>query len=277
MSSPALSPSASSRLDPLLEVAEWPSPEAAAIRELDYRACNHPLFPALTTHERLAEFSRHHVFAVWDFMALLHAVRAGLCPGDLYWTPPLDARSTHLVLEILIEEESGPSIAGEPLSHFESYLAAMRGMGSSTADVDRFIAGLRGGNAPDGLLDTCAPPAAARFSRATLESARGSLPERVAALCVGRERLIPAMFPVLDAAVAPLTERGNLDPFRYYLERHVMVDGDDHGPATAELLARHARGDVRAAAAARAALEARVALWDGILDEITKLDEPRLP
>lgn len=277
MTSPARTPSASSRLDPLLAVAEWPSRDSAAIRELDFQACHHPLFPALTTQRRLVEFTRHHVFAVWDFMALLHAVRAGICPGDLHWTPPSDARSTHLLLEILVEEESGPSIDGEPLSHFESYLDAMRRMGASTDDVDRFVEALRGGANPDGVLDSCAPPAAARFSKSTLESARASLPERVAALCVGRERLIPAMFPVLDAAVAPLMERGNLDPFRYYLERHVLVDGDDHGPATAELLARHARGDTRAAAAARKALEARVALWDGILEAITNLEERSLP
>lgn len=268
MSQPAFTPSSGSRLDPLLAAAEWPRAAADAIRELDERACNHALFPALTSASRLAIFARQHVFAVWDFMALLHAVRAGICPGDVHWTPPVDARSAHLVHEILVEEECGPSVEGEPLSHFESYLVAMRGLGASTADAERFIDALRQGATPDESLDDCAPRAAAEFSRATLATARASLPERIAALCIGRERLIPAMFPVLDAAVRPLGTEVDLRPFRYYLERHIEVDGDEHGPATVELLARHARGNASAAAAAVAALEARVALWDGILEEV---------
>lgn len=261
-------------LDDLLERADWPLEEERQIRALAERAQTHPLFRALDTPARLSVFAEHHVFAVWDFMALLHSVRLGICAGDVRWTPPTDKCSTRLIYEILIEEEAGPSFDGEHRSHFESYLLAMSALGASTCGVAAFLAAVRAGAEPEAVIDAHAPGPAAAFVKRTLECARATLPERVAALAVARERLIPAMFPVLGRFVAPLEGRADLRPFRYYLERHVAVDGTEHGPATGELVARHARGDVRAARAAREALAARVALWDGILvalDEATAL------
>ena len=107
----------------------------------------------------------------------------------------------------------------------------------------------------------------------TLAVTQASLPERIAVLAVGRERLIPEMFPVLEASVleasvSRLAGSVDLKPFRFYLERHIEVDGGEHGPATAELVALYAKGNADAARAAVRALRARVALWDGILEAL---------
>ncbi len=255
-------------LGDLLERAAWPAATGLEITGFAARARDHALFSELDTSAKLVVFTQHHVFAVWDYMALLHSVRQGLGAGEVHWTPPIDSRSSRLIYEILLEEEAGPSLAGTPLSHFEMYLQAMRALGGSLDGIMGFMAELRAGARPEEVIDKYAPLSSALFVRHTLVVARASLPERIAALAVARERLIPTMFPVLERSVAPLAGTADLAPFRYYLERHIQVDGEEHGPATAELVERHARGDARAAEAARRALEARVALWDGILEAL---------
>jgi hypothetical protein len=55
--------------------------------------------------------------------------------------------------------------------------------------------------------------------------------------------------------------------FVYYLQRHIQLDGDSHGPAASRMidveLARKANGLQDAREAALQALLARRALWDG--------------
>jgi hypothetical protein len=62
--------------------------------------------------------------------------------------------------------------------------------------------------------------------------------------------------------------------FRYYLERHIEVDAEDHGPAAEKLLARLVDGDPQRAqdayACAIAAVESRIALWDGLRQSMSE-------
>ncbi len=111
-----------------------------------------------------------------------------------------------------------------------------------------------------------------RFVQTTLSFCRASLPERVAAFTVGREEIIPAMF---TAALPGLPQREQLDGFIWYLERHIAIDRDRHGPLAARLFEKVCLSDAttrgRALAAARLALEERVALWNAVTDEVSKL------
>jgi hypothetical protein len=59
------------------------------------------------------------------------------------------------------------------------------------------------------------------------------------------------------------------------LNRHIEIDGEDHGPAARRLLSLFCGTDAmrwdRAERAAVAALESRCRLWDGILSEVQQL------
>jgi hypothetical protein len=63
---------------------------------------------------------------------------------------------------------------------------------------------------------------------------------------------------------------GRLDRFRYYLDRHIHLDEDQHGPMAERLVANLCGSDAskwRAAEeAARCALQARLDLWDSVSD-----------
>jgi hypothetical protein len=59
---------------------------------------------------------------------------------------------------------------------------------------------------------------------------------------------------------------------RLYLDRHIHLDGGDHTPMGERLLMVLCGNDPRkweeAASAARRALEARIALWGGVIAEV---------
>ena len=63
-------------------------------------------------------------------------------------------------------------------------------------------------------------------------------------------------------------EHGQLDGLLYYLERHIEVDGDEHGPAAIEMIKHLCGGQKRrwmqSQAAAERALRSRIKLWDAI-------------
>ena len=88
-----------------------------------------------------------------------------------------------------------------------------------------------------------------------------------AAFTFGREDLIPDLFTEivkdLDRKVT-----GKLDAFIYYLQRHIEVDGDEHGPMAYQMIDDLCGNDeilwLEAQQAAFKALEARLKLWDAI-------------
>jgi len=69
---------------------------------------------------------------------------------------------------------------------------------------------------------------------------------------------------------------GRLQTLRWYMERHIEVDGDEHGPMALRMIGELCGSDAvkwrEAAEAAESALQARLALWDGIT---TMLQEQR--
>ncbi len=100
-----------------------------------------------------------------------------------------------------------------------------------------------------------------------------------AAFTIGREEVIPDMFRAL---VTDLERRhpGRYDLLSIYLERHIEVDSEHHGPLALQML-EELCGDVsgrweEALAWARSALEARLALWDGTL-AVIRPDAERRP
>jgi hypothetical protein len=144
----------------------------------------------------------------------------------------------------------------------------MREVGASTVAVERFVALQREGVSYDTALRSVeVDPAAANFVRHTLHTALHAPGHSVAAAFLhGRESVIPQMFQrILDDWGIGIEQAPT---FRYYLERHIEVDSEDHGPAAEKLLARLVDGDPQREedvyAAAIAAVQSRIALWDGL-------------
>jgi len=233
----------------------------------------HRLYRALGTLEDLALFMEYHVFAVWDFMSLLKALQMQLTCVGVPWLPTGDARVRRLVNQIVLGEESDSAPAGETGSHFELYLQAMREAGADPTRIERFIALLQAGEPVSNALETAAVPGpVAVFVRHTFAViGRGQAHEIAAAFTYGREDLIPEMFSRLVGQLErQFPER--LGMLRYYLDRHIALDGDEHGALGRQMVECLCVGGEHqgreAAAAAVAALQARIALWDGITDAI---------
>jgi hypothetical protein len=237
------------------------------LQPLRERLLAHPVYAALRTSQDLCTFLSLHVFAVWDFMSLLKALQRRLTSLDEVWRPVGDRDARRLINEIVLGEESD-EVQGCYVSHFEMYVDAIRQAGGSTAAIDAVFARLDAG---DDVLTalSAAPVAARRFSTTTFEVVRsGSLPAIAAAFTLGREDVIPSMFTEL---VRDLHRQGRADTSLLvdYLDRHIELDGDHHGPMAARLLASVCGDDQgrwrEAEQAAAAALRARIALWDGVL------------
>jgi len=255
--------------DPYLEGMDLHESIRAQIGPARQRLLTHPLYGRLRDLEEVRIFMASHAFAVWDFMSLLKRLQRDLTCVSVPWVPVGDAEVRYLINEIVCGEESDVDPEGGRISHFDLYLRAMRAAGAEDAPVRALVAALAGGVAfPEALRAANPAPGAARFTAATLRLALTGKPHEVAAaFTYGREDLIPEMFLEvvrrLDAA-----HPGKLAVFRYYLERHIEVDGGHHGEIarrmTSLLCGDDAAKAKEAAMAARTAIEARLDLWDDI-------------
>ncbi len=241
------------------------------IAPLRARLAEHPLYASIRTEEHLRTFMQTHVFAVWDFMSLLKSLQSRLTCVASPWMPTKHPESRRFINEIVLGEESD-EYNGHFLSHFEIYLLAMAQSGASTAGVSALLSRVATLQVLEAIEHTEIPEGARQFLRTTftlIES--GKLHAVAAAFTFGREDLIPDMFRSL---VRDLNERkpGAYSTFLWYLERHIEVDGEDHGPLSlrmvADLCGKSEEGWSEAADAAEAALEARLALWDSVLEQI---------
>jgi hypothetical protein len=241
------------------------------IAPLRARLAEHRLYASIRTEEQLRVFMESHVFAVWDFMSLLKALQSRLTCVSSPWTPTKLPDSRRFINEIVLGEESD-EYDGRFLSHFEIYLLAMQQSGASSAAITELISRLETTAVLEAVEQSAIPEGARQFLRTTfgvIES--GKLHALAAAFTFGREDLIPDMFRSL---VRDLEEQkpGSYGTFLWYLERHIEVDGEDHGPLSLRMVAdicgeSEARW-TEAADAAEAALEARLALWDAVLEQI---------
>lgn len=235
----------------------------------------HRLYRDLGTVEDLALFMEYHVFAVWDFMSLLKSLQVKLTCVQVPWLPVGNAQVRRLVNEIVLGEESDSTPTAEACSHFELYLRSMREAGASTARIEKFIALLQEGQSVSAALDLAeVPDCVGQFVRHTFAVIeRGHAHEIASAFTYGREDLIPEMF---NRLVSQLERQfpARLSTLRYYLDRHIELDGDEHGELgrqMVELLCADSESKgQQATVAAVAALQSRIALWDGIAQALEK-------
>ncbi len=236
----------------------------------------HPLYAELTSLERIHVFMEHHVFAVWDFMCLLKSLQQRLTSPTVPWLPVGDPNTRRLINEIVLGEESDALPDGRVLSHFELYRDAMTEAGADSFAAAAFEQALRQGQQVRVALREVGVPAAAQeFVVQTLDTVEQDRPHVIAAVfTVGREQMIPRMFLQIVRALAT-AHPGRLETFGLYLERHIELDRDEHGPLAVEMLKNLCGCDRskwdEATSAAISALEGRRRLWDAVQKQVASL------
>lgn len=235
---------------------------------------HHPLYTHLKTVQDIRVFTEQHVYAVWDFMSLLKSLQRHLTCVTLPWIPTGNANTRYLINEIVLGEETDIDESGRRMSHFELYLAAMEEMGAQTTAINGFLAAIKGGMpVSQALVDQNVLPAVQDFVNYTFEVIHHQ-PAHVqaAVFTFGREDLIPGMF---IGMVKELSEQHpDISIFRYYLERHIEVDGDHHSHLAMEMVSELCGNDPgkwkEATDASLKALAHRKSLWDAVLEALKK-------
>ena len=236
---------------------------------------NHRIYGEIDRIDALRLFMEHHVFAVWDFMSLLKVLQRQLCCVEVPWLPSCDQQGSRFINEIVLAEESDDDGRGGFASHFELYHRSMKQCGANTAGIDGFMDDLRRGvPVLTALASPAVPEAARHFVEQTFKIIEtGNLCAVASAFTFGREDLLPDVFQRIVDELNTLAG-GQLDDFKYYLDRHIGLDGDEHGPMATRLLQSLCGADdalwEKAEQAAVDCLLARQALWNGIYDAISR-------
>jgi hypothetical protein len=238
------------------------------IHPLRYQLLNHSLYQKLTTVKAVQVFMSYHVFAVWDFMSLLKSLQSQLTCVTYPWTRSSNVEVVRLINEIVIAEESDLTQDEKGYaSHFDLYLEAMGQLGADPAVAARLDTLCRF-LPPQQAIERCQLPAAVQtFLTFTLQICEHPAHEVASAFVFGREGLVPDLFTQLIQGLGVPA-----DKFTYYLNRHIEIDGDEHGPAAQKMIEALCGQDSLKWSAvetiAQQALLRRIELWDAISQAI---------
>lgn len=243
------------------------------IEPLRQEIINHEIYSLIKTVDDLKIFMSFHVYAVWDFMSLLKTLQNNLTCTSVPWFPRGSADTRYLINEIVVGEESDVDLNGVRKSHFEMYLAAMEQCGASTEEMKRFTLTLQETGSLASAFDACGTPAEARefvgFTFEMIASQKAHLQSAI--FTFGREDLIPGMFISMINEIHK-NFPDQLAVFKYYIERHIEVDGGHHGELalqmTAQLCGDNAAYWKEAEEAVIISLQKRKRLWDGVCRQL---------
>jgi hypothetical protein len=246
-----------------------------SIEPLRQEIINHKVYAVIKDVDDLTIFMRYHVFAVWDFMSLLKTLQNNLTCTSVPWFPKGSADTRYLINEIVAGEEADIDMHGNRASHFELYLDAMKQCGADTSQIETFIAVLKDTNDLDLAFTASNTPAAAKafvdFTFKIIDSNKDYLQSAI--FTFGREDLIPGMFiSIINDIHKNFPE--SIAIFKYYLERHIEVDGDHHShlalQMTANLCGDNEKYWQEVEQVTIQSLQKRIALWDGVYNELVK-------
>lgn len=246
----------------------------SASKELQNKIVNHLAYKSINNIEGIQTFMEHHIYAVWDFMSLLKALQIQLTCTTLPWVPVGSAKARFLINEIVCGEESDIAFEREGnVSHFELYLEAMAQCGASRQGIDELLEKVIAGKSVyEAISSSNIPETAKSFLRFTFEVIDTKKPHIIAAVFTfGREDLIPNMFHTI---VNDVNDRfpNQVSIFKYYLDRHIEVDGDHHSHLALEMVSELCENDETKWQEAKEytlrALQSRIELWDGVLNTI---------
>ncbi|WP_304543331.1 DUF3050 domain-containing protein [Sulfurimonas microaerophilic] len=255
-------------------MSTFPLEEIAEYRE---KLAQHPVYAAVQNMDDLTVFMQHHVYSVWDFMSLAKYLQNCFAPSQTPWMPRANTDVQRFINDIILEEETD---LGLPLadgtqtysSHFELYTQAMEEVSiGSSQNVYAFLENVQRTSVETTLQTEIAPLASCEFMQTTFGFINSDKPHLIAAaFALGREHIIPKMFRALLEKMA--IKREDTQVFHYYLERHIELDSDHHGPMSLKMLEILCEDDPKkieeAKQAAIDAIKARIKFWDGVLEVI---------
>lgn len=236
----------------------------------------HPLYQNIHSLEDLHRFLEGHVYAVWDFMSLLKALQNQLTCTTTPWFASSNPETRYLINEIVVAEESDITLTGKRLSHFEMYLEAMTDCQANTDEINRFLEAVQSTqNIFIAIKQSNLPIQIKEFLQFTFETIKKGKPHCIAAaFTFGREELIPDMFTHIIRNFKNNLPEINLDQLVYYFERHIELDGDDHGPKALQMVTELCGEDAQkweeVAITSKEALQVRLGLWDAIYETVLK-------
>ena len=243
------------------------------LQETRSKLITHPLYKSLDTKDKLICFMENHVFAVWDFMSLIKALQRNLTCVDVPWTPNANNFAGKLVNEIVLAEESDIDLNNNPKSHFELYLDSMQLLGANTDLINSFVKKINSTRSYERSVEKInISNELKEFMDFTFEIINSNKNHVIASVFTfGREDLIPDMFIEI---VKKLSEEESIkaDLLIYYLERHIELDADEHGPMALKMIQNLCGEDKNkwneATNASLKALQMRIKLWDFIYKQI---------
>lgn len=254
------------------------------IEPLRQQLLTHQVYKNISSIEDLKIFLEHHVFAVWDFMSLLKSLQNELTCVQVPWIPKGNPLTRRLINEIVLGEETDQDEEGNAKSHFELYIEAMNDCNADISNISYLISLLREWKSVRTALSQIDIATSIKefvsFSFDVIETKKA---HKIAVVFTfGREDLIPDMFTSIlrDMKSKSTHDAQSIKKLVYYFDRHIELDGDHHSHMSIQMIKELCGDDETkwndALEMSKIALQKRIDLWDGILNEIEKRNNKQI-
>tara|TARA_Y100001960_G_scaffold99292_1_gene106689 strand:- start:458 stop:1219 length:762 start_codon:yes stop_codon:yes gene_type:complete len=243
------------------------------LQPLQEKLINHDLYHNINSIDTLKIFMENHIFAVWDFMSLLKSLQIHLTCVQIPWKPVNNTDAARFINEIVLEEETDKINSEQTVSHFELYIDSMKEIGATTDQIYSFIDMIdERKNFEEVIFSSSIDQNIKSFLSFTFNIIESNEVHKIAAaFTFGRENVIPDMFIKI---VKKISKENDLrsKKFIYYLERHIELDGNDHGPIALKMINNLCGEDISkwddVINIAKKSMEMRIKLWNHINNQI---------